>query len=252
MRHRVRGRKLGRNASHRKAMFRNMAVSLIKTVRVDEEDPDRPRVAGRIVTTVPKAKELRPFIEKLITLAKKAAVHESAAAEYATDADRNSEEYQQWRKSDRWQQWSQKISPAVALRRRAFSMLRDRDAVSILFDELAERFADREGGYTRIVRLAEVRLGDAGAQALIEFVGERDREKAKRRAAPVVEEETAGESAVSDDDAEEMMASDLSGDESAESSESDDAPAAEEDSADAAEDGGEDTAADTEEEEAKE
>ena len=72
MRHRVRGRKLGRNASHRKAMFRNMAVSLIKTVRVDEEDPDRPRVAGRIVTTVPKAKELRPFIEKLITLAKKA------------------------------------------------------------------------------------------------------------------------------------------------------------------------------------
>ena len=240
MRHRVRGRKLGRNASHRKAMFRNMAVSLIKTVRIDEEDPDRPRVAGRIVTTVPKAKELRPFVEKLITLAKKAAAHQEAAAEYATDADRNSEEYQQWRKSDRWQQWSQKISPAVALRRRAFSMLRDRDAVSILFDELAERFSDRDGGYTRIVRLAEVRLGDAGAQALIEFVGERDREKAKRRAAPVVEEETpqneADESAEATDDA------------AADETES---PTAEGDSAEAAEDGGEEATV-SEDEEAKE
>ena len=76
MRHRLRGRKLGRNASHRKAMFRNMAASLIKTVRVDEDDPLRPRVAGRIVTTVPKAKELRPFVEKLITLGKKAVAHE--------------------------------------------------------------------------------------------------------------------------------------------------------------------------------
>ena len=252
MRHRVRGRKLGRNASHRKAMFRNMAVSLIKTVRVDEEDPDRPRVAGRIVTTVPKAKELRPFIEKLITLAKKAAAHQSAAAEYATDADRNSEEYQQWRKSDRWQQWSQKISPAVALRRRAFSMLRDRHAVSILFDELAERFADREGGYTRIVRLAEVRLGDAGAQALIEFVGERDREKSKRRAAPVVEEEVSDEPAVSASDVDEIMTSDLGEDQTAESSASEEASGAEDDSADAAEEGGEDTAADAEEDKAKE
>lgn len=240
MRHRVRGRKLGRNASHRKAMFRNMAVSLIKTVRIDEEDPDRPRVAGRIVTTVPKAKELRPFVEKLITLAKKAAAHQEAAAEYATDADRNSEEYQQWRKSDRWQQWSQKISPAVALRRRAFSMLRDRDAVSILFDELAERFSDRDGGYTRIVRLAEVRLGDAGAQALIEFVGERDREKAKRRAAPVVEEETpqneADESAEATDDA---------------AADETETPTAEGDSAEAAEDGGEEATV-SEDEEAKE
>jgi len=236
MRHRVRGRKLGRNASHRKAMFRNMAVSLIKTVRIDEEDPDRPRVAGRIVTTVPKAKELRPFVEKLITLAKKAAAHQEAAAEYATDADRNSEEYQQWRKSDRWQQWSQKISPAVALRRRAFSMLRDRDAVSILFDELAERFSDRDGGYTRIVRLAEVRLGDAGAQALIEFVGERDREKAKRRAAPVLEEETSQNEADESDDA------------AADETES---PTAEGDSAEAAEDGGEEATV-SEDEEAKE
>ncbi len=195
MRHRVRGRKLGRNSSHRKAMFRNMAVSLIKTVRVDEDDPDRAKVAGRIVTTVPKAKELRPFVEKLVTLARKAAVHEQAAAEFSTDAEKNTDAYQEWRKSDKWQQWSQKISPAVALRRRAFSMLRDKDAVSILFDELAERFSYRQGGYTRIVRLAEVRLGDAGAQALIEFVGERDRVKSKKRTAPVVEDAPAEQEA---------------------------------------------------------
>lgn len=197
MRHRVRGRKLGRNASHRKAMFRNMACSLIKTVRVDEDDPQRPRVAGRIVTTVPKAKELRPFVEKLVTLARKAAEHEAAAAAFATDADKGSDAYQAWRKSEDWQKWSAAISPAVALRRRAFSMLRDKEAVSILFDELAERFAERQGGYTRIVRLAEVRLGDSGAQALIEFVGERDRIKSKKRSAPVVEEE---QSSVEDDD----------------------------------------------------
>ena len=61
--------------------------------------------------------------------------------------------------------------------------------MSILFDEIAERFQERQGGYLRIVRLAKVRLGDAGAQALIEFVGERDRVKSKKRSAPVVEAE---------------------------------------------------------------
>jgi len=189
MRHRLRGRKLGRNASHRKAMFRNMAASLIKTVRVDEDDPLRPRVAGRIVTTVPKAKELRPFVEKLVTLGKKAVAHEQAAAEFASDAEKGSDAWRDWRTSDKWQKWSQTIAPAVALRRQAFSMLRDNDAVSILFDELAERFADRDGGYTRIVRLPNVRLGDSGQQALIEFVGERDRVKSRKRTAPVVSDE---------------------------------------------------------------
>lgn len=198
MRHRVSGRKLGRNGSHRKAMFRNMASSLIRTVRVDEDDPQRPKVPGRIVTTVPKAKELRPYVEKLVTLAKRATAHESAAAEYASSAERGSDAWRQWRESDQWQKWSAAISPAVALRRRAFSILRDKEAVSVLFDELAERFADRDGGYTRIVRLSKVRLGDAGEQALIEFVGERDRVKSKKRAAPVVEDEPVAKAEDSD------------------------------------------------------
>ena len=106
MRHRNRGRKLGRNSSHRKAMFRNMAASLIKTAVIPEDAPvGSPKVAGRIVTTVPKAKELRPIIERLITLARKAIAHETAASEFATDAARQSEEWKQWRASETWQKW---------------------------------------------------------------------------------------------------------------------------------------------------
>ena len=189
MRHRMRGRKLGRNASHRKAMFRNMATSLIRSVRIDEEDPQRPRVPGRIVTTVAKAKELRPFVEKLVTIACKAAAYEEAAAEYQTNAGRDTDEWRTWRQSEQWQKWVNTVAPAVALRRRAFSMLRDIEAVDVLFDELAERFEDRRGGYTRVVRLPKVRLGDAGQRALIEFVGERDRVRSRRRSAPIVTDE---------------------------------------------------------------
>ena len=184
----MRGRKLGRNASHRKAMFRNMACSLIRSVRVDEDDPRKPKVPGRIVTTLPKAKELRPFVEKLITLARKAIEHEAAAEEFQTDAEPNSDEWRRWRQSEQWVRWAEARAPAVALRRRAFAVLRDKEAVDILFDELAERFEDRPGGYTRIVRLPSWRLGDAGQKALIEFVGERDR-IVQKRAAPVVREE---------------------------------------------------------------
>ncbi|MFQ5732508.1 MAG: bL17 family ribosomal protein [Planctomycetaceae bacterium] len=204
MRHRLRGRKLGRNASHRKAMFRNMACSLIRSVRVDEDDPARPKVPGRIVTTLPKAKELRPYVERLVTIARKAARIEQQAKQYATEADRNSDEWNAWRTSDGWQKWNQAVAPAVALRRRAFATLRDNEAVDVLFTELAERFADRPGGYTRVVRLSEVRLGDAGRTALIEFVGERDRAKHAKRQAPAVvdDEETSTETpTASDEDA---------------------------------------------------
>jgi len=186
MRHRIKGRTLGRNASHRKAMLRNMAASFIKTVRIEEEVKGQPKTAGRIVTTIPKAKELRPFIERLITIARKARIHEQSAAEFATKATRNTSEWKSWRESDQWQKWNQAIAPAVTARRKAFSILRDKLAVQILFSELAERFEARDGGYTRILRLAEFRLGDAGQKAVIEFVGVHDRVKQRRaRPAPV-------------------------------------------------------------------
>jgi len=187
MRHRKHGRKLGRNASHRKALFRNMASQLICSVRIDEDDDQKPKVPGRIITTLAKAKELRPYVEKLITMAIHASQHAKTAAEFHTGAERNTAEWKKWRESDQWNRWNQAIAPSVALRRRAFAILRDRDAVKVLFSDLAERFADRPGGYTRVVRLAQVRLGDAGRKALIEFTGVHDRAKSgRRRTAPVV------------------------------------------------------------------
>jgi len=116
MRHQVSGRKLGKTTSHRKALFKNMAVSLIE--------------AGRIETTLPKAKELRSFADHLVTLAKRDTL------------------------------WA---------RRQAFDFLRSREAVKKLFSELAPRFKDRAGGYSRVLKLGN-RLGDAAQMALIEYV----------------------------------------------------------------------------------
>ena len=92
-----------------------------------------------------------------------------------TDAERNSEQWKAWRQSPKWNAWAAAIAPSVAGRRRCLQLLGDKQAVSTLFSEVAGRFADRPGGYTRIVRLAKVRLGDAGEQAILEFVGVRDR-----------------------------------------------------------------------------
>ena len=118
MRHRRKGRKLGRDASHRKALFSNMAGSLFEH--------------GRIKTTEAKAKELRPIAEKLSTLARK--------------------------------------DPGdVAAQRQAVAYLRSKDSVHRLFHEVAPRFTERPGGYTRIVKLGP-RLGDAAPMAYIELV----------------------------------------------------------------------------------
>jgi large subunit ribosomal protein L17 len=125
MRHRKSGRKLGRSASHRKAMFRNMVTSMIH-----EE---------QIVTTVAKAKEMRPMIERLITLAK------NNIDGQVNPADR------------------------VAAIRQAGKFVRGREALHKLFNELGERFDGRPGGYTRIIRNG-TRLGDNAQMAIIQLI----------------------------------------------------------------------------------
>ncbi|KAB7622907.1 50S ribosomal protein L17 [Alkalilimnicola sp. S0819] len=124
MRHRKSGRKLNRNSSHRKAMFRNMAASLF-----DHE---------AIQTTLPKAKELRRVAEPLITLSKK---------------------------------------DSVANRRLAFARLRDKDVVKKLFEELGPRYAERPGGYLRILK-AGFRAGDNAPMAFVELMDRPQAEEA--------------------------------------------------------------------------
>jgi large subunit ribosomal protein L17 len=175
MRHRNTGRKLGRNPKHQRALLRNLANALILTERDAEFDDNKPKVKGRIVTTIAKAKEVRPLVEKCVTIARRSLSAQEAAAEFGTTAERGSQEWKKWRESDRWNAWAQAVAPAVAARRRCIQLLGDKQAVGILFDDIAPRFAERPGGYTRIVRLAQPRLGDAGTQAILEFVGVRDR-----------------------------------------------------------------------------
>ena len=116
MRHRQSGRKLNRTSSHRKSLFKNMAQALLKH--------------EQIVTTLPKAKELKRVVEKLITLGKRGNLHS---------------------------------------RRLAFNQIRDKDMVLKLFDNLAKRYSDRKGGYTRVLK-AGFRYGDAAPMAVIELI----------------------------------------------------------------------------------
>jgi large subunit ribosomal protein L17 len=186
MRHKKRGRKLGRNPSHQRALLRNLASALILTERdpelfasKDPKAPKAPKVPGRIITTLQKAKEVRPLLERCITIARRALPHQEAAEDLEPDADRDSPQWRAWRESPRWQEWNQAIAPAVAARRRALKLLGDKEAVKILFDEIAPRFEDRDGGYTRVLRLAKPRLGDAGTRAILELVGTHDRARRK-------------------------------------------------------------------------
>ena len=116
MRHRMKGRKLNRKSQHRRALFANLAVALLKH--------------EQIKTTLPKAKELSPLVDKLITLGKKGRLHD---------------------------------------RRRAFAVLGDDTTTAKLFETLAPRYKDRFGGYTRVLK-AGFRYGDSAAMAVIELV----------------------------------------------------------------------------------
>jgi large subunit ribosomal protein L17 len=188
MRHRKRGRKLGRSPKHQRALRKSLATALFLTERDAEFDDNKPKVKGRIITTISKAKEVRPLVEKCITVARKGLAAEQAASEFGTTSERGSDAYNAWRKSEKWSQWNQAIAPAVAARRRCLQLLGDKQAVRVLFAEVAPRFVDRPGGYTRILRLAKPRLGDAGTRAVLEFVGVRDR-VAERSVRPTFEGE---------------------------------------------------------------
>jgi large subunit ribosomal protein L17 len=138
---------------------------------VEAGEVGAPKVAGRIITTLAKAKEMRPLVERCITIAKRGLACLDQAREFGTTAERNSAAWKQWRTSDKWTEWARAVSPAVAARRRTVQLLGDKQAAKILFEKVAPRFVDRPGGYTRILKLATPRLGDAGPRAMIEFVG---------------------------------------------------------------------------------
>ena len=198
-------------------MLRNLASSLFLTERDAEFEDNEPKTKGRVVTTIHKAKEVRPLVEKCITIARRSLKHEDAAGEFATSAERGSSEWKTWRNSDQWQQWNQSIAPVVAARRRALQLLGDKEAVQILFDDVAPRFAERDGGYTRILRLATPRLGDAGTQAILEFVGVHDRTVEKSEKPAFADDEDKGEEetaeAEQDSEEEEAAADDESNEE---------------------------------------
>lgn len=185
MRHRRKGRILGRSPSHQRALLRNLASALMLTEREYEPgEQGAPKVPGRIVTTLAKAKEVRPLVERCITIARRGLVAEQAAASLASSAERDSAEWKQWRQGEQWRQWAQAMAPAVTARRRVLRLLGDKQATRLVFDTIAPRFADRPGGYTRILKLARPRLGDAGPRAILEFVGEM---APSGRSAPLVE-----------------------------------------------------------------
>jgi large subunit ribosomal protein L17 len=186
MRHRKRGRKLGRNPKHQRALLRNLACALLLTERDAEGEKNKPKVKGRIVTTLAKAKEVRPLVERCVTIARRALPHQEAADRLEPNAERHSDDWRRWRDSEAWHEWNRTVAPAVAARRRLLKLLGDKHAVRILFEDVAPRFADRPGGYTRILKLADPRLGDAGPRAILEFVGKNDRTR-RKSARPAVE-----------------------------------------------------------------
>src|SRR3990172_9457272 len=143
MRHRRKGRTLGRSPSHQRALLKNLASSLFLTEREAEDDDNKPKVKGRIITTLEKAKEVRPLVERCITIARKALPAQQEADKVGSTAARNSQAWKDWRKSAKYAQWQTAIAPGVVSRRRALRLLGDKQAVRVLFAEVAPRFVDR-------------------------------------------------------------------------------------------------------------
>ncbi|MCS7237189.1 MAG: 50S ribosomal protein L17 [Thermoguttaceae bacterium] len=190
MRHRKRGRKLGRNPKHQRALLRSLAVALILTeADYREDDPCKPAEPGRIITTLAKAKEVRPLIERCITIAKRVLPQLEKARAMEPTAPRRSTAWEQWRKSAAWYEWNRTMAPVVAARRHVLKLLHNKKAVRVIFNKLAPRYKDRPGGYTRILKLVKPRLGDNAPRAILEFVGKHDRVK-KTPVRPVFESAT--------------------------------------------------------------
>lgn len=167
MRHRNRGRRLNRNASHRRALMRNLARALILSK------------GGRIITTTGKAKEARPFVEKLVTLARSGDETSRRRAIALLGEHRPSERRAKGadaKGAAKWLRIPAKPRDAVdrkAWRRNGLPLLPSENsivAIDRLFSEIGPKFKVRAGGYTRILKLGEHRLGDNAEQVLLEFV----------------------------------------------------------------------------------
>ncbi len=158
-----------------------MASALILTERDATDEDNAPKTAGRIVTTLPKAKEVRPLVERCVRIACVAWEKKQEADKLGTTEARNSAGWKSWRESEKWSSWAKAMAPVVAARRRLIVLLGDKKAVAVLLDVVAPRFLERNGGYTRIMKLAKPRLGDNGARAILEFVG-KGNDRVKRQA----------------------------------------------------------------------
>jgi large subunit ribosomal protein L17 len=147
-----------------------MSRALILTCA--REEPINAKAAGRIRTTIEKAKEVRPFVEHLVTIAVKAKRAAGDAGNLVCSHARGSDEWKAWRKTEAGQTWLTAQAKYIQRQRQLFDVLRSRRVVSLLIDQVAPRFMDRPGGYTRVVRIAKRRLADGARLAYLEFVGE--------------------------------------------------------------------------------